>query len=313
MPLRCAVTVRWVFALQCCLATGCGQVQPSVEADSSAESIRAKIVRLNDPAGLHNLHRIGDAIYSGSEPHGEEGFASLAKLGIKTIVSVDGARPDLEIAHQHGLRYVHIPIGYDGIDEQAAGSLTRVARESERPVYVHCHHGKHRGPAAAAIVCAAAEIVPPGEQSALLKAAGTGAQYAGLWRDLERFVPPDDSADLPPLVEVAEVGSFAAAMAQLDRHTDHLELMQQAEWSVPAGHPDLVAVQEAVIVREGLREANRLLTPDDDATFKSHMAAAEELAGQLEEALKAHRLDEASDRMRELRMTCQQCHEKYRN
>jgi hypothetical protein len=35
---------------------------------------------------------------------------------VKTIVSVDGGKPDVETARKHGIRYVHLPIGYDATD-----------------------------------------------------------------------------------------------------------------------------------------------------------------------------------------------------
>ena len=92
--------------------------------------------------GLHNVHQAATNVYLGSEPHGEEAFAELQKLGVTTIVSVDGAQPDVAAASKFGIRYVHIPIGYDGIGTDAAKSLTRVARDIESPIYVHCHHGK---------------------------------------------------------------------------------------------------------------------------------------------------------------------------
>src|SRR2546423_1384396 len=75
--------------------------------------------------GLHNVYRLSETLYSGSSPEGDEGFASLQRLGVKTVISVDGARPDVERAHKYGLRYVHLPIGYDGVPE---GQALRIAR-----------------------------------------------------------------------------------------------------------------------------------------------------------------------------------------
>src|SRR5688500_4513824 len=79
-------------------------------ADVTTEAV-AHAEKLPEAAGLHNLWRVAANSYSGSEPHAEEGFASLAKLGIKTVISVDGARPNLEAAAKHGMKYVHIPTG----------------------------------------------------------------------------------------------------------------------------------------------------------------------------------------------------------
>src|SRR5262245_33238393 len=63
--------------------------------------------------GLHNVFRLSAKLYSGSVPEGETGFCSLCSLGVRTIISVDGARPDVATAHRFGLLYVHLPFGYD--------------------------------------------------------------------------------------------------------------------------------------------------------------------------------------------------------
>jgi protein tyrosine phosphatase (PTP) superfamily phosphohydrolase (DUF442 family) len=105
--------------------------------------------------GVHNAFRATDRIYSGSQPEGEEAFAAFARLGVKTIVSVDGSKPDVEAARKHGLRYVHLPYGYDGIPTNRMVELVKLAAEGSGPLFVHCHHGRHRGPAAVAVMCEA--------------------------------------------------------------------------------------------------------------------------------------------------------------
>ena len=85
---------------------------------------------------------------------GPKDCAELARLGVKTIVNVDGATPKLEMAQKYGLDYIHIPIGYDGITAEQSAAMVRVMREREGPFYFHCHHGKHRGPTAAAVALA---------------------------------------------------------------------------------------------------------------------------------------------------------------
>src|SRR5690349_19529458 len=82
-----------------------------------------------EAAGLHNVLRVSDRLYSGSSPEGEEGFRSLEELGVRTVVSVDGARPDVEGARRHALRYVHLPIGYDGVPRDQALRLARAVRD----------------------------------------------------------------------------------------------------------------------------------------------------------------------------------------
>ena len=57
----------------------------------------------HDFAGLRNVVAFNRELISGSVPEGAAGFESLVALGIKTIISVDGATPDLARAGAVGL------------------------------------------------------------------------------------------------------------------------------------------------------------------------------------------------------------------
>jgi protein tyrosine phosphatase (PTP) superfamily phosphohydrolase (DUF442 family)/cytochrome c556 len=262
---------------------------------------------------LHNLIAVTKRIYSGSEPDDDAAFESLQKLGVKTIVSVDGATPDVASARGRGMRYIHIPIGYDGVPAEAGAALARVVREIDGPIYVHCHHGRHRGPAAAAIACIAAGAADGRQALNVLTKAGTGKEYPGLWRDVAAYKPPAADAKLPELHEVARVGSLAAAMAKIDRTFDELKLCQQADWMAPVEHPDLAPRAEVALVREQFREAARLLTKDHDARFKTWLAEAEATAGAIESALQSDEPDKATRSLQQLETSCKRCHAAYRN
>jgi hypothetical protein len=45
--------------------------------------------------GLPNAIQLHEQVISGGLPEGDAAFAKLKELGVKTIISVDGARPDL--------------------------------------------------------------------------------------------------------------------------------------------------------------------------------------------------------------------------
>src|SRR5437868_1319905 len=113
--------------------------------------------------GIENAYALSRNLFSGSAPEGDEGFDALQKLGIKTIITVDGALPDVERAHAHGMRYIHLPHGYDGIPPQTQLQLIKAVETAGGPIYIHCHHGKHRGPVAAAVVCMAEKNWSPAE------------------------------------------------------------------------------------------------------------------------------------------------------
>ena len=123
---------------------------------AAAPPVAAATDAPRDLPGLHNVVDFrgqgADGFYSGSVPEGDAGFDALVGLGVKTVISVDGALPDLARAKARGLRYVHLPIGYDGFDDARKAELVRAVRDLPRPIYLHCHHGKHRSAGAAATI-----------------------------------------------------------------------------------------------------------------------------------------------------------------
>jgi protein tyrosine phosphatase (PTP) superfamily phosphohydrolase (DUF442 family) len=204
--------------------------------------------------GLHNVYRITDKLISGSSPDGDEGFESLKALGVKTIISVDGARPDLDRARKYGLRYVHLPTGYDGISRPQVLQLAKAVRDLPGPIYLHCHHGKHRGPAAASAIHLCLDEKCSVEQAvAEMKLAGTDPHYIGLYETAKALVRPSKleldqiAADFP---EVAAVSALAQVMVQIDGRWDNLKLVRSAGGKVPADHPDIDPPHEALQLAE---------------------------------------------------------------
>ncbi len=265
-------------------------------------------------SSIQNLLQVSGGIYSGGEPRGDADYSELERLGVKTIVSVDGARPDVESARARGLRYVHIPIGYDGIDRRAARALTRLVRDAEAPFYIHCHHGTNRAPAAAAVAGVASGDLETHDTLDVLELAGTSREYLGLWRDVEGFRPLDASEELPDLVEVAPVDSVAAAMAQVDRAFEHLKLSRRAGWERPSEHPDIAPAHEALLLREGFHEAVRALTGRGDAAqLREWLVEAEDASRRLVESIEKGDGAAATTELERLRRSCGRCHDEYRD
>ena len=262
---------------------------------------------------VENLLRFRDGIYSGGEPKSDEAFSALAHLGIKTIISVDGAKPKVDIARANGLRYVHIPIGYEGISDSAADSLTRAARECKGPLLVHCHHGRHRAPAAAAIFGMAQGAASNDESIRFLKSAGTSRDYAGLWRSVAEYrVPPRDAA-LPALMETAKVDSLTTAMVDVNRAFERLQLCRDAGWQAPEDHPDLVPAREALLMGEGFHEASRAARDDGKRLLQKYLARAERSAVTLEHLIETRDFNAAAVQFEGIEKSCRRCHETYRN
>jgi hypothetical protein len=164
-----------------------------------------------------------------------------------------------------------------------------------------------------AIACIAAGDMTCKEALELLVRAGTSKDYTGLWRDVEAYTPPPADAQLPELVEVAEVGSFTAAMAQVDRAFDNLKLCRDVKWTVPPDHADLVPAQEALLLQEGLHEAGRNLDEGYDEQFKTWLADVEAQAIELRAALQDQNATRATAIAAQIERTCKQCHVAYRD
>ncbi len=296
-------TLRWVVLLVGpLLSTAAGAAAPEALPSSN----------------LHNLFRITTNVYSGGSPETPSAFDELKRLRITTVISVDGARPDVETARQHGLRYVHLPIGYDGIPTNRWAELLKSTQLTTGSIYIHCHHGKHRGPAAAAILCQAASGWSTHQALAWLKQAGTSAEYAGLYRSVAQFQFLDTAilAALPPLPEVATTSSTVDAMVAIDGHMEHLKAAQKAAWKNVPGHPDLVPRHEALLLWEQLRELQRLpdatQRPED---YQEMMANSEKLAADLRSALQGPEPEKprADSTLQALSQFCVACHKPYRN
>lgn len=289
---------------------------------STVEALAAPELLTNAPPALHNVYRATPQVLSGSQPEGDAAFAWLAAQGVKTIVSVDGARPDVEAARKYGLRYVHLPIGYDGVPTNRVAELAKLAATVPGPFYVHCHHGKHRGPAAAAVLCEVSAGWSPAEAEAYLKQAGTAVDYSGLYRSVREFRPPPAStlAILTnALPEVAATGGLVQSMVAADSTAERLRECQQAGWRPPPAHPDVTPAHEALQLWEGLREMQRSeVVKSKAAEFLKLLAANEAAAGELHQLLKApvpadsatNKLDAAFRRVME---SCTACHRQFRN
>lgn len=185
--------------------------------------------------GIHNAFRVTARILAGSQPEGDAAFAALAKAGVKTIISVDGARPDVEAAKKHGLRYVHLPFGYDGISTQRIAELTKAAAPEAGTIFIHCHHGKHRGPAAVGVVCEAVAGWTPAQADAWMKQAGTAPDYPGLYRAVREFhaPSPEEIARIGALPATAKTPALVNAMVAIDERFDALKSAQTAGWKTP--------------------------------------------------------------------------------
>jgi protein tyrosine phosphatase (PTP) superfamily phosphohydrolase (DUF442 family) len=278
---------------------------------------------------LPNARYVTSRILAGAQPEGHEGFQKLRDLGVKTIISVDGALPDVEKARRYGLRYVHLPITYSGVTDAEGKAIAKALLEVPGPVYLHCHHGKHRAAAAAAVACVMTGDVPPERAESILQAFGTGANYKGLWA-AARAARPADRQALHALevdfVERAKLPPLAEAMVDVDRTFDRLKLVEKAGWRTPADHPDLDPPHEALQLHEHFRELRRAdEVRRKPAEFQRQLEQSERDAAALEAALTAWKPAaespaaaaapprDVTDSFRVLGNQCTACHKAFRD
>jgi protein tyrosine phosphatase (PTP) superfamily phosphohydrolase (DUF442 family) len=272
---------------------------------------------------LPNAIRVHAKVISGGLPADQRAFQELQEMGVKTIISVDGAMPDVELATQFGMRYIHLPHGYDGISAERVKELAKAIRELEGPIYIHCHHGRHRSPAAAATACVTAGFIEPHSGVALLRFAGTSPNYRGLFRAAEqaRLLP---AAELDSLrvefKERAEVPSLATAMVALEHTFDNLRKLSANGWKQSNTPPDIDAAHEALLLREHFAELLRTdNTRQREENYQQLLNDAEQLAEQLEKSLtisKSARLrnpEGLSTLMKRLEDNCRSCHTRFRD
>ncbi len=310
--MKCRLAL-FTLLLMCIVITfSCASKQTPKKPDAVSPALQ----RL-ELAGCDNAIRLTPKIISGSQPHGDAAFKALASQGVKTIISVDGAKPELELADKYGMRYVHLPFGYDGVPEHRALEVTRAVRDLPGPIYIHCHHGVHRGPAAAAIACVAVEGWSNEEAIAFMKEAGTSSKYAGLYGSVSVMRHPSqaevDAAD-NSFPEIAQLPGFVTAMADIDRRWDHFKQIRAADWAVPPDHPDIDPPHEALLLHELFVELNRTQeVQDKPQDFRNWMHDAQQATDQLEQALRTDASASAEMAFTQVGTTCKSCHAKYRN
>jgi protein tyrosine phosphatase (PTP) superfamily phosphohydrolase (DUF442 family) len=274
--------------------------------------------------GLHNVYELSPNIISGSEPHGEEALEKLHEMGVKTIVSVDGKVPDAEAAEALGMRYVHIPIQYKGLTEDELERMSKTFRELEGPFYVHCFHGKHRGPAGAAVGRIVVDGVPRETAIAEMRQyCGTSSKYEGLYRDVATARIPDaaESAAFDYDFESKhQLEGVPGLMVVISRAHDHIEDLEDRGWETDPAHPDVDALNEATKLAQAFDSACELgevqmAQPDYVGWFESSRDRGADLVAALERlrAGDAAAAAEASAAFGDVQINCSDCHKVYRN
>lgn len=289
------------------MATPAAAPQPAATAHAAGEA-----------HALHNVHRIGSKMISGAVPEGAPAFDELKSMGVKTIISVDGATPDVDAAKIRGMRYVHIPITYAEATKEQQLQLARAVRDLPGPIYIHCHHGKHRSPAAAASVAVVLGEASPDDAVAFMKNAGTAPTYTGLYACVANAVAASAAtlnatpSDFPA---VHKPQGITGAMVEVDHAYENLGFIRTAGWTTPKDHPDLVPAAEAGRLADHMRFSGEdAKTKSLGTDFDKKLTDAVASASALEEAINAKApKDQLEAKWKLVAASCKDCHATYRD
>ena len=294
----------------------------------AALSVKLPEPRLEELPDLHNVLRLSEQVISGGEPESVEALQAIADMGVKTILSVDGKVPDGRNAEALGLRYVHVPIQYKGITDDELLQIAKTFRELDGPFYVHCFHGQHRGPAAAAVGRMLLDGVSREQALAEMRQwCGTSGKYEGLYGvvalgDIPTAEQTEAYAyDFPAS---RQLDGVAGLMVSATRAFDRIVAMRDNAWQVNPDHPDIDPVNEAAILASLFTQALELEEVQaGSADYRAQMEDTIARSRALREVVSTLRADaQAADEhhwapadaaVAALKASCNACHVDYRN
>jgi uncharacterized protein (TIGR01244 family) len=99
--------------------------------------------------GVLNFHQVNDRIYRGAQPD-VEGFDSLAKLGVKTVIDLrpeneHSCKAERRAVEAAGMHYINVP--FNGVHAPSDKNISKVLGlldDSASPIFVHCRRGADR-------------------------------------------------------------------------------------------------------------------------------------------------------------------------
>jgi len=267
---------------------------------------------------LSNVVRVHRDIISGGVPDGAESFSELKELGIKTILSVDAMKPNIALAREYGMRYVHLPHGYDGIPMSRVVEIAKAFRDLPKPIYIHCHHGKHRSPTAAATGCVAIGMISQTDAMAVLKLAGTNVGYQGLYDCVSKTQKLNlvelDSTSVG-FLEVAPIPPLTEAMVSIDAIFAKLTFANKQGWPTNESHSSdaLLLVEHYV---EIVRSEDQTLHPPEFIELlkegEIHVSTLERLIREELDATESNRL-KVGKAIQSVDANCRECHARFRD
>jgi protein tyrosine/serine phosphatase len=156
--------------------------------------------------GVGNFQKLNDLVFRGAQPT-EQGFQSLAKLGIHTVIDLQESGSSRAISEEKavkaaGMAYINVPM--EGMQTPSNESVSKVLAVLESgtngPVFVHCHRGADR--TGGVIACYRIEHDHWTNQKALSEARSMGMSWyqVAIQHYVESYTPKPAAA--PTVVSV---------------------------------------------------------------------------------------------------------------
>lgn len=181
---------RALYIVACCLSLLAGTARAERPTSATpSDAVLPLTIRTSEHiyglAGLNNLGRVASGIYRGEQP-GPAGYATLKRLGIKTVIDLRTSESEKAQVEAAGMKAIAVPIKMTrkGLRQKVDQVVALMADPANQPVYVHCRHGQDR----TGIVVAAYRL---SQQAWSLKDAEAEMQSFGfndVWTNFKAFI-----------------------------------------------------------------------------------------------------------------------------
>lgn len=313
--------VSRVSSVMLLLLAGCGgETSPAPNASPApvVSTPAADLPHSIELPGLKNVVHVTPTLYCGSQPLTPEAFAELKKLGVKTVICVDAVPPLAMTASHAGLKYVHLPCGFQNAEE-IAPRLQAALASLEGPFYIHCHNGRPRTPALAAMLARGTAGWNNEQVGKFLDDNGVSETYPALRRAALEFEPGKvEAGGSEPFATQAKAAPVPQAMALLLTDWDPLVAASANKFAAADGAEKAALAQHAKSAAKrfddlAISPAMREWDADFVTQLKDCATELEELDKQLQSPDLDSQRDAAVARFKAISARCGACHKQYRN
>lgn len=154
-------------------------------ADSSFPKEARFSERIFGLKGLTNVGRVTPYLYRGAQP-GPEGYATLKKMGVKTVINLRTSVSEKKIVEAAGMKSVEVPLSVlRDVNVKSVDALIDIINNPEyQPVYIHCKKGQDR----TGIVVAAYRMRVDGWSFRDAEAEMQSFGFNDIWWELKEFI-----------------------------------------------------------------------------------------------------------------------------